>query len=278
MALSPAYADLATKISTDLTQGVASRGTLGENGVAFSWTQNMPTTMANFCAVAQAAGQSVPVTRVAPSGTPAAIVAEGGTKPSALTISTTAADLSKHAGQANFNLERRVAAPNVVPEVLRSLSASLLLSFETEAIATVTADAGGTPVTGGGAWLTNIVSAQGQIIGAGGRPGLLVMAPADWATLVNELSVAAGLCINPTDGSAVGELLGSLIHVSPGAVAGTAHVLDADAVVCFESEDGVLFISDPYSAASTNSIIVTADLFASAFVSSPGLVVPVTVA
>jgi len=276
MVLSAAYADLAAKISTDLTAGEPSRANLGTEGVAFSWANGMPLTVASFVDSATISGLSVPVIHVAESGTPAGVVAEGGAKPQAIQLTTTTATLSKHAAQGTVTLERRQTAKNVIPAMLRTLASSLLMSFEAEAILALGNDAGST-VNGANNWLTNIVAAQAGVISQGGRPGLIILSGEDWATLVGELTTSAGLAINPSDQSAVGSLLGSQIHVSARVLPGQGFVLDPAAVCAFESEDGLLVVSDPYSKASTNEIVCTADLFASAYVVHPGLVVEVGV-
>ena len=182
MALNQAVRDMAEKIANDLAEGRPSRTTLGGKGVAFGWTSGLPVTLLSFIDVMQAAGLSVPIARVSASQTPAAKVAAGTAKPLATTITTSDVALPKYAGYSEVQLEQLISYTNIGPAVTNVLGAQILMALESDAMAALAAGKGGT--ASGATWLAAIAAGQGEILGAGGVPSVIVLSSEDYATAI----------------------------------------------------------------------------------------------
>jgi hypothetical protein len=76
--------------------------------------------------------------------------------------------------------------------------------------------------------------------------------------------------------TAMPTFLGLAVHMSPGLTAGTAVVLDSQAVIAVEHTDSPVVVVDPYSKSDTNTIRVVSDVVAGFAVIAPGSVVSVT--
>lgn len=275
MALNSQITQLAELVAADLNGGQGtSRQSLGGGSEAFGWVGGLPKTIADFVATTTAEGMSIPVTTVSPSGTPAAVVGEGAPKPSAVTIATATITLVKHAGLGEATLEQMLNARGLLNAVATVLGAGALLSFEADSIAVLDAGAGAT-VTGAD-WVSAVTTAQAAVLGNGGLPNVLVVSHADYGALVGDISGSAGYAIDPTSGSAVGSLFGSLIHVSPKAAAGKAWVLDGESVLAVQHINSPVVVVDAVSQASTNKTRLVADLVAKTAILNPAHVVEIT--
>lgn len=229
-------------------------------------------TVASFVETTTSAGMSFGVTRVAPSGTPATVVAAGLPKPAAVAVSSESIALEKHAGHAKVSIEQVLDTSGLLPAIQSVIGAGCLLSFEARAMGVLAADAGGT--ASGATWLAALTAGQATVIGAGGSPGLIVLSSADYSAVIGELSASAGFATDAR--SAVGQFLGSLLHVSPKLATGSAYVLDPGAVIAVQGQDSPLVTVDPFSESINNNVILVSDLFAVLVVANPGLVVEVT--
>lgn len=273
MALNTALTTVAELIATSLNGGAGSaRQNLGGGGTAFGWTSGMVPTVANYATPATASGMSFPVTRVTESGTPAAKVAAGAAKPDAATVTEADESLSKFAGIGKARLENFLNADSLAGAIARVLGASSLKAFELDAIGKLTA-AMGTPVTAAD-WVGAAAAAQAQVVGRGGTPTVFVISHLDYAAFM--LDVLATNAFSQSPESPIGAILGSPIHVSPSAPAGTAFVFDSAGVVCVEHEASPLVIVDTVTLASTNEIRIVGDLVAGTFVGDASLVAGIT--
>lgn len=261
--------DLAKILARDLAAGAPARQSLGSRDVVWGWTEGLPVTIADFIAQGQTEGITYGITRIEPTGTPAAIVAEGAPKPKGVAITSESAVLTKHAGLAEVTLEQATDAQGLLAALAQVLGAQALMSFELEAMANLdTATQTATPAT---TWLGAIAAGQAEVLGAGGRPSVVILPAIVWAAVTTELGQGAGFATDPR--SPVGALWGSAIHVTP---AGTkAFVLDSNAATAVSQVDSPTVLLDPYSLSGTNQVRLVADLFATVEVSNPALIVEV---
>jgi hypothetical protein len=273
MALSTEFKNIVDVLARDMSEGRASRQSLGGGTVAFGWTGGMPVTLANFVSTAVSDGLTVPATTVSLSPTtPPAVVAAGQAKPKATVITAGTIQLKKFAGYGEVTLEQVVDGVGMTAAVASVLGAGSLLAFESDAMAVL--DAATTGTASGATWLAGILAGQAQVVGAGGSPGVLVVSAADYAAVIGELGGSAGFVTDPS--SPVGSFFGAAVHVSPKLAAGKAYVVDPLAVVCVQHAESPVVITDPYSGSTTNVTKVVADLFACTYVTNPVLVVEVT--
>lgn len=273
MALNAAITEIADLMARDLRTGTGTRETVGAKGEAWSWVGGLPVTLASFVGTTKSEGLSFPVTTVSPHATtPAKVVAEGALKPTATQLATQTISLKKFAGLSEVTLEQTLSTNGLLPAVAQTLGAGCLLAYEADAMATLDAQSGGTAT--GATWLAGILSAQAQIIGAGGSPGVVVVSHQDYAALIGELGGSAGFVTDPR--SAVGQAFGSLIHVSPKLATGKAFVLDGGAVLAVQHEQSPLGTTDPYSKSDVNVVRLVFDLVAATVVASPALVIEVS--
>lgn len=274
MALTNEFKTIIDVLARDMSEGRASRQSLGGGTLAFGWTSGMPVTLASFVSTALADGLTVPATHVTLSPTtPPAKVAAGAPKPNAVQITAGSIQIGKFAGYGEITLEQVVDGVGMSAAVASVLGAGSLLAFEADAMAVLGDGAGGSAA--GATWLAGILSGQAAVVGSGGSPGVLVVAAADYAAIIGELGGSAGFVTDPS--SPVGSFFGAAVHVSPKLAAGRAFVLDPLAVVCVQHKDSPVIISDPYSGSTTNVTKIVADLFAATYVANPALVVEITV-
>ena len=272
MALNEQFKSVVDVLARDMSEGRASRQSLGGGTVAFGWTGGMPVTLANFVSTAVSEGLTVPATTVSLSPTPPAVVTAGSAKPNATVITAGTIQLKKFAGYGQVTLEQVVDGVGMTAAVASVLGAGSLLAFEQDAMTVL--DAATTGTATGATWLAGILAGQAQVVGAGGSPGVLVVSAADYAAIIGELGGSAGFVTDPS--SPVGSFFGAAVHVSPKLAAGKAYVLDPLAVVAVQHAESPIVITDPYSGSTTNVTKVVADLFACTYVTNPVLVVEVT--
>lgn len=273
MALSAQFKSVVDVLARDMSEGRASRQSLGGGTVAFGWAGGMPVTLASFVATTQSDGLTVPAVHVTLSPTtPPAKVAAGAAKPKGVAITAGTIQLNKYAGYGEVTLEQIVDGVGMQAAVASVLGAGSLLAFEADAMAVL--DAATTGTASGATWLAGILAGQAQVVGAGGSPGVLVVSAADYAAVITELGGSAGFVTDPS--SPVGSFFGAAVHVSPKLATGKAYVVDPLAVVCVEHKDSPVLISDPYSSSTSNITKVVTDLFAATYVTNPALVVEVT--
>jgi len=261
---------LGPKLMEELTSGRPFRSTFGAQDVAFAWTRGAPRTFANFVSTAQAESLKFGVVINGAGGADATAVAEKAAKPDVCSLTSSDVTLKKYAGKCSFTLENELTTAGLVQAVSYTIIAKSLVAFEKDLAAGIVAGKGAT-VDGKGSWATGILKAIGAIVGAGGNPAVLAMAPEDFA---EALTGPSNLQFAGTD--AIPSYLGLRLHISPGLTAGTAVVLDPGAVMAVEHVDSPVVIVDPYSSADTNEIRVVADVVAGFVVANPSAVVTVT--
>jgi hypothetical protein len=261
--------DLGQQLMDELRAGRPTRVSLGAPDLAWAWAAGAPRTFASFVATAQAESMNFGIVKAGPSGTPVAKVAEKGPKPSAITLTAGTVNLAKWSGLCTFSLEQELSTAGLVQAVTTTLVQGSLLAYENDLAAAIVAGKGST--VEGDTWTEGVLKAVGEVVAHGGNPNLIGISAADFAAAI---SGANGLVFN--GGDAIPTFLGLAVHMSPGLDAGTAVVLDSQAVLAVEHRDSPVVIVDPYSKSDTNEIRVVADIVAGFAVVAPGSIVTVT--
>lgn len=266
---STAINDLAKTLATAISSGAPTRQSVGGKDAAFSWSTGLPRGFWSFCQTVIVEGPAFTALILEPSATPVGKVAEGAAKNAAVDITPRTLALAKYAGMSTFSLER-ASYSDVLPQaVVATLVSGALVALEKD-LATEAVTNAGSSVTGSADWTSGILSAIGTVAGNGGNPNLLAMAPADFAAAVDG---PQSLQFAGTD--AIPSYLGLQLHLSTGLTAGTALVMDSQALVVAESSESPVAIADPFSLASTNQIRCVVDVMAVGAVVAPGNVVSV---
>jgi hypothetical protein len=263
--------DLASELAAKLNSGTAARETFGDTSVAFGWSEGLPPIVARFVESAKVDGLSFTGVRVKPSATPAAKVAEGATKPSAVVLESFTTTLAKYAGLATFSLEQSLSTTALLPAINATLIGQSLVAFDTDAVAALAADAGLSAT--GATWTSAILAGIAEVASAGQNPSVLVLAPADYAAAVQD----PGAVFSADLATGVTSLFGLQLAVVVGATAGTAYVLDSRAAVAVEHVASPLFTLDPFTLADTNRARLISEIVAAFVVTQPAGVCEVTV-
>lgn len=263
--------DLAAILENELQTGGAARASLGAPATAFAWTTGLPVTLANYVNSAVTESLSFSATRVTPSGTPVKVVAAGAAKPAAVSIATSSVALKKYAGIATFNTEDLLSNTGLAGAVAATMTAGVVLSFESDLRAALLADAGAT-AAGGGSWTTAILGGIAAVAANGGAPGVLVIPAADYAAAVGAPGV--GFAMSTTD--AVVTLFGLQVCISPSGATGTGYVLDPAAVLVAQHASSPLAVADSYSGLSTNQLRLAVEAFLGCYVTAPASVCKIT--
>jgi hypothetical protein len=267
----PAISDLASRLVGDMNAGRTARQTIqAGRATAFEWTTGLPMILARQVQASTVDGFSWTLTRVAPSGTPAAKVAEGAPKPTAVTITSVPQALAKYAGLANCSTEQALGTDALVPALASVIATSCLMAYDADCIAALAADAGQTAI--GATWGDAINGGIAAVAGAGGSPEVLALSAADYAGVVQ--SPGPGYAMDPTQG--VPTMWGLRIVMSGAIPAGTAYVLDPTGVMAVEFDGAPVAVVDPYSGLATNAVRLAVEWFAGFGVTSPGVVAEVT--
>lgn len=265
----PAVTDLAGRLVADLADGRTARQSVGSKDAAFGWTTGLPDIVARHTAAVGVEGRTFNAVLVAPSGTPAAKVAEKAVKPAAVTITSTPVALNKYAGIANFTTEQSVDTDSLVPALAAIISTSALLAYDADCVTVLGTQHGETAT--GATWPEAILSGIGIVSANGGSPGLLVLSAADYASAV--MSPGVGYASDPATG--VVALFGLPIVLASSLAAGTGYVMDPAGALAAEG-DGPFAVVDPYTGLGTNEIRLGVDYFAGFVVTSPGVVCQIT--
>jgi len=263
--------DFAATLAAKVNAGTSARETFGDTNIAFGWSEGLPPIVARFVESAKTDGLSFTGVRVKPSATPAAKVAEGGTKPAAVDLVSFAVALAKYAGMATFSLEQALSTTALLPAINATLIGQSLVAFDRDAVAALAADNGSTAT--GADWQDAILNGIAAVAGAGQNPSLLVMAPADYAAAVKD----PGAVFSADLATGVTALYGLQLAVVVGAVAGTAYVMDARAATAVEHTASPLFTLDAYTLADTNRARLISEIVAAFVVTQPAGVCEVTV-
>lgn len=264
--------DIAEIASAQLRAGQPARVIASDKVTAFGWSSG---TLAGLTAVVESAVTSqmtFPATRVAPSGTPAAVTAPAAAKPSAFTLAAQTIALQKFSGQTSCNFESMIDSANLVSAVTQSLIHGAALAWESALVATIVADADVLKVTKAPA-AGSILEAQAALLTNGNPCDILALSPADYATILGASGTAGVLTVVANPQEAVQTLFGSRIVVSAGLATGTALLLSSDAVLAVEHDASPAVLVDPYSGSSNNTIKVIADVVAGCMVTRPSGVV-----
>lgn len=269
--INTALTDFADLLATKARGGAAPRETFGDSNIAFGWAEGMPPIVARFVDSATVDGRTFTATRVLPSDTPAAVVAERAAKPVAVKLETEVVTLSKYAGLAEFSLEASLSTTALVPALSASLVSQALVAYDVDCVAALAADNGSTAT---GATPTEaILNAVAEVASAGQNPSVLILAPSDYAATVQD----PGSAFSMDPASGITSLFGLAIAVCVGATAGTSYVIDSRAAVAVQNTQSPLVLLDPYSKADTNEARLVVDLVAGFVVTQPAGVCEVTV-
>lgn len=271
MALSQQFTDAARLLSEGISSRGSARENLGGGSEAFGWAGGLVPTVADYATTSTASGMSVPVTLVADSATKAGIVAAGAPKPDAAAISSTTIQLVKHAGLGQATLEASLDANGLANAMASVINRQCLMSFEADSIAVLDA-VPGTPVTGT-TWVEAVANAQAKLLGLGARPSVLVIPSALYGAFITDVLATSAFSTSPE--SAVGDVLGSAVHVSS-ASSTKAFMFDSSAVLAVEHEQSPLALWDSLSQADTNTARLVIDVVAKLFVASASGVVEIT--
>lgn len=263
--------DLAATLSDKLNAGTATRETFGDSKIAFGWNEGLPPIVARFVESAKTDGLSFTGVRVAPSGTPAGKVAERAIKPAAITLTNFTVTLSKYAGLVVFSLEQALSTTALLPALNASLIGQSLVAYDADCVAALAADNGLTAT--GTTWTAAVLNGIAEVAGAGQNPDLLVIAPADYASAVQDPAAVFSADL----ASGISALFGLRLAVVVGATAGTAYVMDSRAAVAVEHAASPLFTLDPYTKADTNEARLISEIVASFVVTQPAGVCEISV-
>lgn len=271
-----AVTDIARLLAADLEKGAGSRQKIDTRGQAWSWTSGLPLSLVDYVSPAIAVGLNYPVVLIKDSATPAAIVAEGASKPSGVSFSSTTVSLVKYAGRGEFSLEAGLNADGLGNVVYHVIAGQCIRALEKDAIAALLADKSST-IDSAKSLTDAVLGAQAEVLTHGGRPGVLVLSPAGYAEIMAGSPIGyAGASADPQAGP-VPRIFGMAVHVSSALTAATtAYVLDPSSVIAIQHDASPLILTDPYSASDTNHVRLVVDLFAAVKVVSPGGVVQAT--
>lgn len=220
--------------------------------------------------IEQAAAQSLSFSSVdvTKSGS-AELVAAGGAKPAAATVTVTPRTIQKIAASAVINTEAYWESTEVIATIIATLFSSCLTT-EDKVANDALAAAAAAPVPAAD-WISAISAGQAAVAAAGGAPNLVVIPSANWPALASEVAGSTGLFTPSSD--AILSVLGSRIVLSPEGAG--AFVLDPAAAVHAVRDSG--FIVDSASGASTNQVTIVTDLVASTFVQVPQQIAAIAV-
>lgn len=263
--------DLAGRLAASLNEGRAARESFGARDVAFGWSDGLPNILGRVVSNAVVTGLSFNAVRVSASDTPATKVAEGGTKPDAVTLSAAEVSLSKYAGLATISTEQSLTVEALTSALARTITGSCLLAYDADCVAQLAADAGSEAT--GSTWSEAILSGIAAVVGQGAAPSVLVLSAADYAAAVT--SPGVGFAADPTNAAIT--LFGLSVLVSASAEAGTGYVLDPSACLACENESSPLAVVDPYSRLDVNEIRLAVEMFAGFVVGAPAGVAKVSV-
>lgn len=263
--------NVADVLVSKANEGTSARATVGDTSIAFGWNEGQAATVARYVESAKTDGLSSTAFRVTPSATPAAKIAEGGTKPNAVNLVSFQIQLSKFGGLATFSLEQALTVTALLPALNATLIGQSLVAFDTDCVATLAADHGAEAT--GASWTEAILNGIAEVASTGQNPTLLVMAPADYAAAVQDPSAVFSSDL----AAGINALFGLQLAVVVGAVAGTAYVMDARAASALEHTASPLFTLDCYTLADTNRARLISEIVAGFVVTQPAGVCEITV-
>lgn len=258
-------------IREDLAAGRGTRTTISNSGAVFGVQEGMPPTIADFATQVECDGMTFPVATIAPSATKVAKVAEGGVKPTAITLTHSTVTLEKWSGLAELTLENQLSSAGIHTAIYTALAGQAYLSYEGYAYAAVAAAAADTTAT---TFLGGIAAAQATLLSKGSRPGVVIVPFGVYDELVGEVVAGPGFGNDPR--SAIGTVFGSLVHVS--SATGTEVVVaDPEALLAVRHVSSPLVVSDPWSKADTNETRLILDVVGQFVVSNTAGVAGFTV-
>lgn len=271
-----AIANLATAIRERIEEGQSGRINTSGSEVAFGYAVGLPRTLASYVVTSQSESRHVDVLRAADAGTPTGSVAEGGTKPNAVTFTGDELDLVKYAGIGVLSTEKANWISNIEQALAQVMLSRVLRGIEADLIVALAADAG---LTATGATITDaVLQGIAQVAGAGGQAGVLALSATDWVTLMSAPGSSGGY-INVADPAAgpAPTWMGLATAICPTLTAGSAFVLDPRSVTVVEAAGAPLLIVDLASQLGTNDIRIAVETWACGYVANPGGACEVTV-
>jgi hypothetical protein len=275
-AVSPSsISNLAGHIRDAITAGHGGRIQVTDQETAFSWSPGVAATLLNYVTTATAAGRRTTVVIAADTAAALTAIAEGGTKPDAVDFTSQDVDLAKYAGIASLSIESAQFVANIEAAVATVMTSRILRGIESATTAAILAGAGET-VTG-----TDLTAAVLAAIAAirsnGGAATVVGLSSEDWITLMTATGSSGYLNFSNPEAGPAGTWLGLYPVILPDLAAGSAVVLDGNAVTVLETAGGPLCVVDPFSQLGTNMIRIAIETWAVPVVTAPGGVAAVTV-
>lgn len=270
-------ATLAGQIRDSITSGHGGRIAVSPDAeIAFSWSPGVATTLLRYLALGTAAGRKTTVVIAADSGTPLGSVAEGGTKPNAVSFASKEVDLLKYAGLASLSVESSQFIANIEAAVTNVMGTRILRGIEADTVATILAGAGVT-VAAAADMTAGVLEAIAAIRGNGGTATVVGLSAADWIATMTATGSSGYLNFSNPEAGPAGTWLGLFPVILPTLVDGSALVLDGTAVTVLETDGGPLCVVDPFTGLSTNQIRIAIETWATSVVNAPGGVATVGV-
>ena len=193
-------------------------------------------------------------------GSPAVLgdVAEGAPKPdSGLTVVRRSATLDKQAAYSDMSWEMEADFEGVGPLINNELASGLIRAENAKIVGAILADPGIlAPVPTATSNVLKVFEAAQAVRGAPnvGQPDLMIVNPADWATLAGELASTSGMFISGAQAVQFGPattMWGMEVVQSVAVTAKTVLLGVADAAAFFLRE-GPRVVVDPYSQSTNN--------------------------
>lgn len=270
-------ADLAKRISAQITAGHGGRLQVSDDEAAFSWAVGLPTTLVSYLASGLSTGRHVDTVTANDSGASTASVAEGGAKPDGVVFTEGDLNLVKFASTALLTTESAQFVANIEQAVASVLSTRLLRGIEGAAVTAMQAAAGVT-VAAAADITAGVLEGIAGIAGHGGTATVVGLSAVDWVTIMSQQGSAGGYVNfgNPEQGPGA-TWMGLGVALVPTLATGSAIVADGRSTVVYEVPGGPLCIVDMGSAIGTNKLTIAVETWAGPNVNSPGGVAKVTV-
>lgn len=270
MPLSNEFKDLAETLAAKQQEGTTARVAV-TSAQAFGWATGTAPTVSRFTESVRVDGLRYDYVRVGATATPAKKVAEGTPKPTAVQLTNGSLTIPKWSGLAEFSLERALSTTALLPALSATIAGQALVAYDVDCIAALIADKGSTAT--GASWTEAILNGVAEVASAGMNPDLLILAPADYASAVQD----PGSAFSSDPANGIVSLFGLTIGVCVGAATGQSFVMDSRAAIAVENVSSPLVLLDCVSKAELNIARLVADLVAGFIVTQPAGVCQITV-
>lgn len=266
VAVNSSLNDLSVLISKQLAGGSGSvRSTFGSKEVAFAWCGPTLNSAVSYINSGVALNRNFTATRVA-NTTPITAVNDGSEKPVTATLEPVNMTLKTYPGVVEIKTSNVVDSANLGTAIGQALYGQALMALDADLIAALIEDGtelDDTPDLG------SIATAQATLMGAGSFGDLVILSPADYATIVGG---TGGLITGGNDPRAAQLFVfGAQIVVSSALTEGTAIVMDRTAATAVELDSSPVCLVDVHARLNTTDVVIEA--IAATMVTRPEAVV-----